>query len=400
MAAADPSTPAPGESVAAVCRDAGLVRLVATNDGDAVAAAGVLARALAAAGTPFQASVRPFPGEALGGGTDADATVTVGAAGGDAALPDHPASPAAYAAARELAPGAADPTLALAGVLAAGATPGDDPTLAEDGTTADRVREDAHAAGCERRPGVGVPTTDLADGLAHTTLVHTPDSGERAAYRAALDDRDLPAERTPETSGDADRRLASLLAFDAVRSGAAPPRAADAVERALRPRAGGGCPFATVEGYGDVLDAVARRAPGTGLALALGHDAHDAALDAWRDHAGAAHRAVAAADMSRYEGLVAVVTRSGPVTTVARLVRDFRSREPAVLAVGDGEAAAAGDDVDVGGPLRAATTAAGAPRAAPGAAVASSIERGDTAYARLDTSDPAGCIDAFREGQT
>jgi len=59
-------------------------------------------------------------GVAPDGGTDADATVTVGAAGGDAALPDHPASPAAYAAARELAPGAADPTLALAGVLAAG----------------------------------------------------------------------------------------------------------------------------------------------------------------------------------------------------------------------------------------------------------------------------------------
>jgi len=399
MAAADPSTPAPGESVAAVCREAGLVRLVATSDGDAVAATGVLARALAAAGTPFQASVRPFPGEALGDGTDADATVTVGAAGGDAALPDHPATPAAYAAARELAPDAADPTLALAGVLAAGATPGDDPTtLVEDGTTADRVREDARAAGYERRPGVGVPTTDLADGLAHTTFAHTPDSGDPKAYRAVLDERDLPAERPPETSADADRRLASLLAFDAVRSGAAPPRAADAVERALRPHAGGGCPFATVEGYAEVLDATASQAPGTGLALALGHDAHDAALDAWRDHAGAAHRAVAAADTSRYDGLVAVVTRSGPVTTVARLVRDFRSPEPVVLVVGDGEAAAAGDGADIGAPLRAAATAAGAPRAAL-ATTAASLARGDTAYARLDTSDPAGCIDAFREGQ-
>lgn len=386
MAAADPSDGhAPGASVAAACREAGLVRLVVTSDGDAVAATGVLARALSAAGIPFQASVDPFPGDALGDGTDADATVTVGTTGGDAALADWPASPAAYTAARELAPDAANPTLALAGVLAAGATPGDDPTtLAEDAATADRVREDARAAGCERRPGVGVPTADLADGLAHTTFAHTPDSGDAGAYRAALAERDLPAERMPDTSDDADRRLASLLVFDAVRSNEAPPRAADAVERALRPHAGG--PFATVEGYADVLDAAARRAPGTGIALALGHDAREAALEVWREHAGAAHRAVDAADTSRYDGLLAVVTRTGPVETVAELVRDFRSPEPVVLVVGDGEAAAAGDGVDVGGPLRAAAATDGTSRA-----------RGDTAYARLDTSDPAGRIDAFRE---
>jgi hypothetical protein len=402
MAAADPSDGhAPGESVAAACRDAGLVRLVATSDGDALAATGVLARAFSAAGIPFQASVRPFPGDALESGTDADATVTVGAAGGDVALDGHPASPAAYAAAREIAADAADPTLALAGVLAAelrcgsvlaaGAAPGDDPTT---------LVEDARAAGCERRPGVGVPTADLADGLAHTTFVHTPDSGDTAAYREALAEHDLPGERTPETSDDAGRRLASLLAFDAVRSGEAPPRAADAVERALRPHTGG--PFATVEGYADVLEATARRAPGTGVALALGHDARDAALDAWRDHASAAHRAVRAADTSRYDGCVAVVTRTGPVETVARLVRDFRSPEPAVLVVGDGEAAAAGDGVDVGGALRATAAAAGGEPAgrasSDGSDGGTSHARGEGAYARLDTSDPAGLIDAFREG--
>ncbi|WP_276258442.1 exonuclease RecJ [Haloglomus litoreum] len=380
MAAADPSDGhAPGASVAAACRDAGLVRLVATSDGDALAATGVLARALSAAGIPFQASVRSFPGDALGDGTDADVTVTVGATGGDVALDAHPASPAAYAAARELVPDAADPTLALAGVLAARAAPGDDPTT---------LAEDATAAGCEQRPGVGVPTADLVDGLAHTTFVYTPDSGDTEAYRTALAERDLPTERTADIDDDAGRRLASLLAFDAVRSGEAPPRAADAVERALRPHAGARCPFATVEGYAGVLDAVARRAPGTGVALALGHDAREAALDAWREHASAAHRAVRAADTSRYDGCVAVVTRTGPVETVARLVRDFRSPEPAVLVVGDGEAAAAGDAVDVGAALR--TTAA--------TANGTSHARGETAYARLDTSDPAGLIDAFREG--
>jgi hypothetical protein len=403
MAAADPSDGhAPGASVAAVCREAGLVRLVATSDGDALAATGVLARACSAAGIPFQASVHPFPSETLGDGTDTDATVTVGATGGDVALDGHPASPAAYAAARELAPDAADPTLALAGVLAAGAVPGDDPTT---------LAEDARAAGCDRRPGVGVPTADLVDGLAHTTLAHTSDSGDVEAYRAALAERDLPTEWTVEPSDDATaagddredagRRLASLLAFDAVRSGEAPPRAADAVERALRPHAGAHCPFATVEGYADVLDATARRAPGTGVALALGHDARDAALDAWRGHANDAHSAVRAADTSRYDGCVAVVTRTGPVETVARLVRDFRSPEPAVLVIGDGEAAAAGDGVDVGEPLRA-TAAAGGPsggQASPdGSDGGTSHARGETAYARLDTSDPTGLLDAFREG--
>ncbi|WP_254823705.1 exonuclease RecJ [Haloglomus halophilum] len=402
MAAADPSDGhAPGESVAAACREAGLVRLVATSDGDALAATGVLARALSATGIPFQASVHPFPAETRGDGTDADATVTVGAPGGDVALDGHPASPAAYAAARDIAPDAADPTLALAGVLAAGAAPGDDPTTLAD---------DATAAGCDRRPGVGVPTADLADGLAHTTLVHTPDSGDIEAYRAALAERDLPTERTGDTSEDdtaagearedAGRRLASLLAFDAVRSGEAPPRAADAAERALRPHAGARCPFATVEGYADVLDATARRAPGTGVALALGHDAREAALDAWREHASAAHHALRAADTSRYDGCVAVVTRTGPVETVARLVRDFRSPEPAVLVIGDGEAAAAGDGVDVGEPLRA-TAAAGGPSggraSSDGSGGGTSHARGETAYARLDTSDPTGLLDAFRE---
>jgi hypothetical protein len=201
-----------------------------------------------------------------------------------------------------------------------------------------------------------------------------------------LEARDLPTERSPDTDDEAGRRLASLLAFDAVRSGEAPPRAADAVERALRPHAGG--PFATVEGYADVLDATARRAPGTGVALALGHDAREAALDAWREHGAAAHRALRAADTSRYDGLLAVVTRTGPVRTVARLARDFLSPEPAVLVVGDGECAVAGAGVDVTGPTRTvAATVDG-----------ESVARGDTAYARLDTGDPAALVDAFREG--
>ena len=372
MSAANPhDASAPGESVAAVCREAGLVRLLATADGDALAATGVLARALAASDTAFQASVRRCPRPDSQHGTEADATVTIGTTGGDVALAGYPASHAAYAAARDLAPAAADPVLALAGVLAAGATPGDDPTT---------LATDAKAAGVERRPGVGVPTEDLAEGLAHTTLAHTPDSGEVSAYRDALTERDLPTEAA--TDQEPARRVASLLAFDAVRSDGAPPRAATAVERALRPHVGG--PFETVEGYADVLDATARRAPGTGVALALGHDARAAARTAWRDHAQAAHGAIRAADTSRYDGALAVVTRTGPPGTVARLVRDYRSPEPTVLVVGDGAVAAAGTD-SVADPLRAA------------AGADSVVARGDEAYARTDTSDPAALVDAFLE---
>jgi hypothetical protein len=70
---------------------------------------------------------------------------------------------------------------------------------------------------------------------------------------------------------------------------------------------------------------------------------------------------------------------------VARLVRDYRSPEPATLVVGDGAVAAAGDGVDVAEPLRALV------------GDGSIVARGDEAYARTDTSDPAALVDAFLE---
>ena len=356
-------------SVAAACRDAGLVRLVGTADGDGLAAVGVLARALSAVGTPFQASVTRFPDPATG--TDADVTVTVGAPGGDVAVDATPASVPAFAAARELDAGAADAVLALAGAFGAGAVPGDDGV---------GLFEAAREAGLERRPGLSVPVEDAADGLAHSTLVHLPCSGDVDAARTAL--ADVAAEgSTPE----ARRRAASMVALRAVAG--APTRAASAVERALRPYAGG--PLETVGGYADVLDAVARERPGTGVALALGHDARTAALSAWRDHAAAAHRAVREADTGRYDGAF-VVRTDGPVGTVSRLVRDYRSPEPVVLALGRSErgydrAAAAGDRGVVSA-LRAAVAGAGTVGG-----------RGRTARARLtDPIDEGAFVDAFR----
>ncbi|RDI70833.1 hypothetical protein DWB78_03320, partial [Halopelagius longus] len=167
--------------------------------------------------------------------------------------------------------------------------------------------------------------------------------GDREAATAALAELDLPA----ELDADAHRTVASVLALDVAGDDAATTRAAEAVERAVRPYATPNATFATLGGFADVLDAAARERPGTGVALALGYDARVPALEAWRDHAVAVHADVREAHTGRYEGVFVVRATDrtadsvGRLATVARLVRDFRSPEPFVLAVGDGLAAAA-----------------------------------------------------------
>jgi len=362
MSAADRQEPSDrAASLAAACRGAGFVRLTATPDGDALAALGLLARALRTTGTPFQAAVAAFPGEA---GTEADATIGLGTGTGDTGVTDGPLAPVAYAAARELGDDP-DPALALAGAIAAGAIPDadadpDGDAEAADGTTGTAI--DA-ADDFDRAPGVAVPTVDpesddcgaaardeaaLADGVAHATLVHAPSlSGDPSAARETL----------AACSDDDGRTVASLVACAAVED--APPRAAVAVERALRPRVGG--PFGTLGGYADVLDAVARGRPGTAVALALDGAEPAVALDAWRDHGRAAHRAVRAGETARHAGcLVARVRPEAPLGTVARLLWGFRSAEPVVLVLADDGDAAAVHGVDAGEPLRAAATETGA----------------------------------------
>ncbi|MFB6304154.1 MAG: hypothetical protein ABEH47_03235, partial [Haloferacaceae archaeon] len=160
----------------------------------------------------------------------------------------------------------------------------------------------------------------------------------------------------------------------------APPRAAEAVERVLRPYATPDGPFATLGGWADVLCGVARERPGAGVALALDaalaaagdgsratsantnanadadanaderYEPRTTALSAWRAHARAVHDLLDGVDdttTGRYEGLF--VARAGEVTpgrarTAARLLRDFRSPEPATLVAGDGAVAAAATD--------------------------------------------------------
>jgi len=357
--------PAPSPSdLAAALDGAAFVRLVSDATGAALAGTGVLARALSDDDTPFQASVvAPFADPDRT--TEADVTVALGAGGpgADHTLSARPAA-TAFAIARELG-ASPDPVLALAGTVAGGDV---------DGTVADA----AERAGIQRRPGLAVPVTDIADGLAHSTLLSGPFSGDVEAAQAELAELDLPTDLTD----DDHRRVASLVALSVTED--APERATEAVAAGLHPYAGG--PFETVGGYADVLDAVARQAPGTGIALALGHEGvRESALSAWRTHAIRAHGAVADATTGRYDGLFVARGDEMPVGTVARLVADFHAPEPVALVVTDGEAAArATDGRDVAATMRAATDAVGGTTA------------GDRARAQFDVAT-SELIEAFRE---
>ncbi|WP_158057465.1 exonuclease RecJ [Halorussus halophilus] len=362
--------------VAAVLGESAFVRVLTRADGDCLAAAGLLAHALREQGVPYQVRVARFGATSEASAESDDTIVTVGLdCAADATLESDatPASVTAFDAANELE-ASPDVTLALAGVIAGGHPPG--------------AGESAHlleSGGFEQRPGVGIPTDDLADGLAHTTLAHADYSGDAGAVQATLAELGLPA----ELDESAHRKIASEFALATIDAPQANARAADAVERALRPHETPAGPFATLEGYADVLDSVARERPGTGVALALGHEARDPALAAWRDHAQAAHAALAEGTTGRYDGLFVLRTEDAPVETVARLLRDFRSPEPIALVVGDGvAAAAASEDCGVGATM---SDAAGATEGTGGG----TARRG---YAEFDT-DTKEFLGAFREAR-
>jgi hypothetical protein len=323
------TAPAP-DALARVLAEAPFVRLVATDDGDALAAAGVLARALRTCSVPFHlriaADPRPEP-------TDDDRAVVIGADRGPHAVAGTrvPASVTAFAVARTLGADP-DPVTALAGVVAAGSTPG--------GDGSDAVLTAAESAGlAAQRPGVAVPTAAVVDDLAASTLLRTPYSGDSDATHAAVESLELPV----ELGTDAHRRLASLVAVDVTTAADASTQSATAVERALGPYAivADDIPFETVGGYADVLEVLAREAPGTGVALALSAAPDDdivaAALDAWRTHGTTAHAALDAASVGRYDGCAVfrVDTTQSVLPTVARLARDFSSPEPVTIAVNE-----------------------------------------------------------------
>ncbi|AFK18875.1 exonuclease [Haloferax mediterranei ATCC 33500] len=315
-----PAEQTPAADAAATLREATFVRLRVHTSGAAVAAAGVIGRALRTLDVPFRIRATDAPDTAA----NDDVAAVVGLSDADADLELDPRD--AGSVVRELGVDP-DPVVTLAGLHAAGVSPEGETELVEAATD----------AGVDSRPGVAVPTGDLADGLAHSTLVHTPFSADRERAQAALAELALPA----ELDADAHRRVASLVAIEAT-TGEATPRAVTTVERVLHPDATPNGLFATVGGFADVLDATVRETPGVAIALALGHDVRDSALDAWRKHAQSTHATLREATTGRYESLYALscdLSSPGRLATVARLARDFRSPEPTVLAVGVGAAA-------------------------------------------------------------
>lgn len=325
MATTGRSKVASEPDAASVLSGAEFVRVTVAPTGGSVAAAAMLAGACDERAVPFQVRVARSASASLDG-DDATSHVTVGidAESADASVTEDMANEA-FALARE-AGGDPNPVLAFAGAVADGGDPSSD------------VRE---AAGLDRRPGVGVPTADLAAGLAHSTLFQASFSGDEQAAGATLAELEFP----PELDESARRRLASVVALDATED--ASPRATDAVEAGLRPHATPDSVFETVEGHADVLAALAWDAPGLGVAFALGAADRTDAVEAWRSHGRSAHETVRAAEPARHRGVVVVdATDSQP--TVARLVRDYRAEEGAVLAVGDGDAALATTDANAG----------------------------------------------------
>ena len=324
-ATADPDDSA----LAATLRGTDLVHLVSHADGDSLAAAGLLANALAPA-RPFQISAVRTAAAAdrrIAASTATTIAIGVDAENTDATLGADSNALAAYGVATELDD--ADPVLALAGAIAAGTIPQGDVVAA------------ATDAGVERRPGVAIPTADLADGLAHSTLFHADVSADEQRAGALLAELELPAEMDER----AHRRVASAVALSATEP-PAPASAVAGLERALRPHVAPDAPLETVEGFADVLDALARSDPGLAASLVLGYADRTAALDAWREYANAVHRAVRRGKRTRKNGLVVIETNGTDPWSTARLIRDFRSTEPTVLAIVDEAIALATTDTD------------------------------------------------------
>ncbi|WP_246999440.1 exonuclease [Halosolutus gelatinilyticus] len=343
-------------SAAAAIESASFVRFVTRADGDGLAASGLLARSLADRGTPFQVTIGRTVASrtakaAASADTDraGDETIVIGTA--DADVPrvgttDRPATFAACEIVRELG-ATPDPILALAGLAAAGIDPG--------AGESEWLLEAARDRGLiDRRPGAVVPTADPVDGIAYSTRVRAPWSGDPEATREALGAVADAARDDPESlDGDDHRAIGSVVALDAVGDETASETAATAIQRALRPYATPDGAFATIGGYADVLAAAARTEPGTGAALTMGHDAVDPALSAWREHGRRAHAALDEASTGRYDGLFVVGTDGGPVEAIARVAAAYRSPEPTALAIGDGEAGLAAREDDLGATVEA-----------------------------------------------
>ncbi|AOW80423.1 hypothetical protein HTSR_1245 [Halodesulfurarchaeum formicicum] len=314
------------DGLAGHLREVSLARVVSRADGDGLAAAAILGRALAARNIPRHLSLSPTAADATTRLSESSTAVTLGFPVGEHVCDADAAALCAYEVARELGTDP-DPGLAIAGAVAAGTEP--------QGPALDAASE----RGLTNRPGLAIPTTDPAVGLAHTGLVHADFSGSVEAARDFLAPLDLPAELDP----DANERLASAVALAATDT-ARPDRATRAIEAAIAPRSSP-TDLETVEGYGDVLNASAAMAPGRALAALLGTPELPTLRTLWEQYGTALHRAVD--DLAPAEGPVAMGTVEAiPPRDVARLGRDFQVDADRLYVAGPGAITLASSEVD------------------------------------------------------
>jgi hypothetical protein len=379
-----PTIDGSAESVATTLADTAFVRVICRSDGDPIAAAGLLARALRRENTPFQIRADQF-GQAdptindQDQDQDDDCCIALGLSHPAADININPVEQSVtrsvYAVTEALSASqhasTSTSTSASASASASGSdTPGDvsredvdidadttipptDTLLAVSGIVTTGVSLEAESVistqtqeqtqtqsrkkdksgfatalletiiktdtiSIDQHPGVGIPVSNIVDGLAHSTLIHASFSGDIDATRAMIAEIDIDVDVNDDTdnqdgstdamslidlSTEDQRTIASAVTIDVIKTSTAAIGTAISLERALHPQYLPDGPMTTIEGYADVLRAVSRERPGTAIALAISHDANDAALTAWREHAQAVHHILETAHTGRYDGV-------------------------------------------------------------------------------------------------
>ena len=369
-----PTIDGSAESVATTLADTAFVRVICRSDGDAIAAAGLLARALRRENTPFQIRADQFgQADPTINDQDDDCCIALGLSHPAADININPVEQSVtrsvYAVTEALSASQHASTSASASVSGSD-TPGDvsredvdidadttipptDTLLAVSGIVTTGVSLEAESVistqaqeqtqtqsrkkdksgfatalletitktdtiSIDQHPGVGIPVGNIVDGLAHSTLIHASFSGDIDATRAMIAEIDIDADVNDDSdnqdgstdamslidlSTEDQRTIASAVTIDVIKTSTAAIGTAISLERALHPQYLPDGPMTTIEGYADVLRAVSRERPGTAIALAISHDANDAALTAWREHAQAVHHILETAHTGRYDGV-------------------------------------------------------------------------------------------------
>lgn len=186
---------------------------------------------------------------------------------------------------------------------------------------------------------LGIPVVDVADGIAHSTLIHGRFSGDIDTAAAFLDGIDI----------DEPTSVASAVTLEVAKRGH--PRSTQAIERFLGfgPRSDG--PFASVAGEADVLDVLAEVDPGLALALASGGDRATKALETWRETATVLHEACRDVNETGNDTIVARDIECRAPGVLSRMLADFRTTAETVLIQGPDHAGITTDAIE---PVRGA----------------------------------------------